>query len=253
MLTLQRPWTLCVQPNLERAAWWIFVLSNRERARRSLGVVERHSRLDQVAASHNADMAQRGYFDHLDPDGNGPQDRMQRLCPELVGGAGENLALMTAEHEESLARAVVDGWMNSPGHRANLLTSTHTHMGIELLQVDRKVYATQLFAGLLAELLEPVLPLQLRVAEMAILHFRYYDSPRSDLMLMVEVPNRDAWLPAGNGMLIKGAAVMEPQWDSTTDFHVNFNAQYGNGLYRICIGKTSASAYCRQGIELNVL
>src|SRR5438477_4781652 len=132
MLTLQRPWTPRVQPNLERAAWWIFVLSNRERARRSLRVVERHSRLDQVAAFHNADMSKRGYFDHLDPEGNGPQDRMQRLCPELVGGAGENLALMSAEHEESLAQAVVDGWMNSPGHRANLLTSTHTHMGIEL-------------------------------------------------------------------------------------------------------------------------
>jgi hypothetical protein len=254
MLTLQWPLTPCIQPNLERAAWWVFVLSNRERGRHSLRVVQRHSRLDEVAASHNADMVRRGYFDHLDPEGHGPQDRMQRLCPELIGAAGENLAFIFAEHEESLARAVVDGWMNSPGHRANLLNATHTHMGIQLFQAGRKVYATQLFAGLLAELLKPELPLQFRVAEKNLLHFRSYnDAPRSDLTLMVEVPDREAWMPTGSGMFMRGAAMLKPQWESTTDFHINFSAQYGRGPYRIYIGRASTSAYCRQGIELIVL
>lgn len=95
--------------------------------------------------------AHPGYFEHLDPERNGPQDRMQRLCPELIGGSGESLSMNTAEQEEALARDVVDRWMHSPGHRKNLLSVTHTHMGIHLCQAGWRVYATQFFADLQVE------------------------------------------------------------------------------------------------------
>jgi hypothetical protein len=254
MLTIPWPSNSVVHPNLDRAAGWIFVLSNRERARRSLRTVQRHARLDQTAAHHSIDMARRGYFDHLDPEGRGPQDRIRLLFPELIGGVGENLALISAEHEELLARSVVSGWMNSPGHRENLLTATHTHMGIQLLQSGRQVYATQLFSGMVAELLEPGLPLHVRVGEKRLLRFRFHDeSPRDDLMVLLEVPDRQAWVSAGNGRFTRGAAMLTPQWESTTDFRVIFSAQYGRGRYRICVGRASTSQYCQPGIDLNVL
>jgi len=253
---LKIPWISIsvVQPNLDRAAAWIFVLSNRERVRRSLRAVQHHAQLDQTAAHHSIDMARRGYFDHLDPEGRGPQDRMRLLCPELIGGVGENLALISAEHEESLARSVVSGWMNSRGHRENLLTPTHTHMGIQLLQIGSQVYATQLFTGMVAELLEPGLPLHVRFGEQRLLRFRFHDeSLRGDLMVLFEVPDPQAWVPVGNGRFTRGVAMLKPQWESKTDFRVIFSAQYGRGSYRICVGRASTSHYCRPGIELNVL
>jgi hypothetical protein len=144
--------------------------------------------------------------------------------------------------------------MNSPGHRENLLTATHTHMGIQLLQSGRQVYATQLFTGMVAELLEPGLPLHVQVGEKRLLRFRFHDeSPRGDLMILLEVPDRQAWVAAGIGMFTKGAVVLKPQWETATDFRVILSAQYGRGSYRICVGRASTSQYCQPGIELNVL
>jgi hypothetical protein len=253
MLTLHWPLNPCIRPNLQRAARWIFILSNRERTLRSLRAVERHARLDDVAAFHCEDMVKRGYFEHLDPEGNGPQDRMQRLCPELIGGSGENLSMITAEQEEALARDVVDGWMHSPGHRKNLLSVTHTHMGIHLRQAGWRVYATQFFADLQVELLECRLPLRLRTSQKTALRFRYYESPCKDVAILVRLPNPEAWVPSGNGKYLKWAAMLQPRWESATDFCVDFQALYGPGLYQVLIGKASTSMYARQGIDVSVV
>lgn len=253
MLKPHWPQLPSVSPDLQRTARWIFVLSNRERAHRSLRVVERHFRLDQVAAYHSEDMAERSYFGHLDPEGNSPQDRMLRLCPELIGGCRENLSMISAEPEEALAHDIVGGWMHSLGHRTNLLTATHTHMGIYLCQTGRRVYATQLFAGLDAELLESEFPIYLRATQSYSMRFRYHQASRCDVSVMVQTPNPEKWLPTGNGMYLKGAAILQPQWESVTDFRVDFEAHYGPGLYRIFIGRASTSMYNQQGIDVNVV
>jgi uncharacterized protein YkwD len=92
--------------------------------------------------AHSADMAERDYFAHVNPEGEDPSARAERLgidCPEGAG-FGENLA-MTALYDGILTRtfpdrveteydwtsmeevvaSIVKGWMESPGHRANIL------------------------------------------------------------------------------------------------------------------------------------
>ncbi len=87
-----------------------------------------HPRLAKVAQAHSEDMARRGFFGHVNPDGENPFDRIQDALIEYHA-AGENIA---AGHSE--AREVFRAWMKSKGHRANLENCLYTHHGIGRFQ-----------------------------------------------------------------------------------------------------------------------
>jgi uncharacterized protein YkwD len=98
-------------------------LVNQERARAGCPSVRGEAALHDLARRHSADMAARGYFDHTDPDGRTPWDRAE--AAGISGLGGENIAMGAAD-----ARSVMDLWMNSPGHRANILTCDFTRIGV---------------------------------------------------------------------------------------------------------------------------
>jgi uncharacterized protein YkwD len=83
-------------------------------------------RLAKVAQAHSEAMARRGFFDHVDPQGRDPFDRMQRAGISFLA-AGENIAV-----GPSTAREVLAGWMRSRGHRENIENCSYTHHGIGL-------------------------------------------------------------------------------------------------------------------------
>ncbi len=125
---------------LERQA---FEGVNRERAARGLPALAWNERLAAIARAHSRDMARRDYFDHVSPDGLHPRDR--------VKGAGldyreiaENIA--SNRNVDRPARTAVEGWMDSPGHRANILNPrvAETGMGVAADE-DGSLYFTQLF------------------------------------------------------------------------------------------------------------
>jgi uncharacterized protein YkwD len=68
-------------------------------------------------------MAARGFFDHTDPDGATPWDRAEKAGISDLGG--ENIARGQAD-----AAAVMEAWMNSPGHRANILNCDFKTLGV---------------------------------------------------------------------------------------------------------------------------
>lgn len=80
--------------------------------------------LTAVAQAHSADMARRGFFDHVNPDGRSPFDRMT-AAGYRYRMAAENIAAGYRSPQQ-----VVDGWMNSPGHRRNILNCGLTEIGI---------------------------------------------------------------------------------------------------------------------------
>jgi uncharacterized protein YkwD len=82
-----------------------------------------NSDLDELAQNFSDEMAARGFFDHTDPDGNTPWDRAKKLGISNLGG--ENIARGQAD-----TQAVMDAWMNSPGHRANILNCEYTTLGV---------------------------------------------------------------------------------------------------------------------------
>jgi uncharacterized protein YkwD len=84
--------------------------------------------LSKVAQDFAVDMVQRGYFSHTSPDGSGPSERMK------AGGIsyrtwGENIA-----YNYKTPAAVMTGWMNSSGHKVNILNSNFGKIGIGYYQ-----------------------------------------------------------------------------------------------------------------------
>ena len=99
-------------------------LTNQERAKAGCGPLRTNKALTQAAEAHAADMVDQHYFAHDSLDGRSPFDRMK--AAGFRGGAmAENIAV-----GYSTAAAVVQGWMNSPGHRANILNCSYTMIGI---------------------------------------------------------------------------------------------------------------------------
>lgn len=105
------------------AAAQVLSLVNEERAKVGCSPVAAGSALTALAQSYSEDMAARGFFDHTDPDGRTPWDRAEKAGISNLGG--ENIARGQAD-----AAAVMDAWMNSPGHRANILNCDFKTLGV---------------------------------------------------------------------------------------------------------------------------
>lgn len=113
----------------------VFDLTNQERLKAGLKPFAWSDALAEVAAAHSRDMSERQFFSHTNPDGLSPFDRMNAAGIHY-GWAAENIAMRYPSPE-----AVVEGWMNSPGHRANILNEHLTTLGVGYY----KGYWTQCF------------------------------------------------------------------------------------------------------------
>ena len=108
-------------------------LINAERAANSVAPLEHDEVLRLVARAHSQDMVARDFFDHVNPDGDDPFDRLQDASYFYLS-AGENIAWNL-------------GWMNSTGHRDNILNGTFTHAGLGVARrADGAWFFTQVFA-----------------------------------------------------------------------------------------------------------
>ncbi|MGW4274804.1 CAP domain-containing protein, partial [Streptomyces seoulensis] len=101
----------------------VLSLVNQERARAGCGPVAANGALTSLAEDFSRAMADQDFFDHTDPGGATPWDRAARLG--ITGLGGENIARGQAD-----AAAVMDAWMDSPGHRANILDCDFTTLGV---------------------------------------------------------------------------------------------------------------------------
>ncbi|MEU5719627.1 CAP domain-containing protein [Streptomyces sp. NPDC020403] len=101
----------------------VLALVNEERSKVGCRPVTASASLTALAQDFSEDMAARGFFDHTDPDGATPWDRAAKAG--VTGLGGENIARGQAD-----AQAVMDAWMNSDGHRANILNCDYTTLGV---------------------------------------------------------------------------------------------------------------------------
>ncbi|MFD9605490.1 CAP domain-containing protein [Streptomyces sp. NPDC059970] len=101
----------------------VLTLVNQERAKVGCSPVTASAPLASLAQDFSDDMAARGFFDHTDPDGRTPWDRASKAGVQGLGG--ENIARGQAD-----AQAVMDSWMSSDGHRANILNCDYKTLGV---------------------------------------------------------------------------------------------------------------------------
>ncbi len=121
---------------------------NTIRSENDLSLLDHNDEIASIGRTYSYDMAERGYFSHVSPEGEGPDDRLSGLYPSTCRAVGENLAyvgIAGATDADELAERIVTGWMNSKGHRENVLTGRWDSHGIGVYIGDQRVYATQNF------------------------------------------------------------------------------------------------------------
>jgi uncharacterized protein YkwD len=120
--------------NLATVAEATLCLLNGERADRGLATLRFDSRLQRVALAHGSDMVRHLYFSHSGRDGSQPSERIRASGYLTNGGrwrVGENLAWGTGELASP--KAIMAAWMNSAGHRANILQPAYREVGFGVL------------------------------------------------------------------------------------------------------------------------
>jgi uncharacterized YkwD family protein len=117
-------------------------LVNQERRRAGLSPLRIHSRLNAAAQAHSNDMARNNFMSHTGSDGSSPFDRMKRYGYNYRW-AGENVAA-----GQSSPQDVMRSWMNSPGHRKNILNGNFRDIGVGYARGGRYgTYWTQKFGS----------------------------------------------------------------------------------------------------------
>jgi uncharacterized protein YkwD len=109
----------------------ILCLHNRIRSQKGLPLLRDNTRLRKAAVGHSSAMVNQGYFDHTSPDGGTFVDRIldaRYARSDDAWSLGENLAWGTGEL--STADGIMNAWMNSSGHKANILKKAYREVGI---------------------------------------------------------------------------------------------------------------------------
>jgi uncharacterized protein YkwD len=138
-------------------------LINVERQKNNLKPLAWNDTVGSVARNHSADMAQRNYFDHNTPEGYNVSYRLKQGGYTITVGCGENIfkcpeaksywyrndgTITNIDYYQidEMAQVIVQGWMNSAGHRANILNPSWTAEGIGVaVSADNYVYITEDF------------------------------------------------------------------------------------------------------------
>jgi uncharacterized YkwD family protein len=116
-------------------------LVNIERQKQGLAPLSFSEELSKVARMKSQDMANNKYFSHNSPTYGDPFTMMKSFGIQYKT-AGENIA-----KGYSSAQSVMNGWMNSSGHRANILNSSFGKIGVGFVNVNGTTYWTQMFTN----------------------------------------------------------------------------------------------------------
>jgi len=153
--------------DLDGIATTVSIMTNKQREIHDVAGLELVEDLNAIAKSHSRDMEQNDYFSHKSQNGDGLRDRFVKYRKhnpnaQIVNwkNGGENIAisyynvqlvsrgkLMT---NNEISNAVVEGWMNSKGHRKNILEPKFRYIGVGVaarsFSTGAKLYVTQDFA-----------------------------------------------------------------------------------------------------------
>ncbi|MET9834776.1 sigma-70 family RNA polymerase sigma factor [Streptomyces sp. NPDC006385] len=119
----------------------VVALVNEERAAAGCGPLTEDALLNKSAQGHSADMQARDFFDHTNPDGADPGQRIT-AAGYRWSTYGENIA-----QGQRTPEAVMDSWMNSSGHRANILNCSFKDIGVGIQDGPGGPWWTQNFGA----------------------------------------------------------------------------------------------------------
>lgn len=112
----------------------VVTLVNQQRAKYGLQSLTQNWQLSRVARYKSQDMVKLNYFGHTSPTYGSPFTMMQNFGIRFTA-AGENIAM-----GQRSAQEVMNAWMNSPGHRANILSPAYNQIGVGVAKTSSGVY-----------------------------------------------------------------------------------------------------------------
>ena len=124
---------------ISQMAQQVIDLTNNERKKNGLAPLKADTSLSKVAQTKSNDMETKHYFSHTSPTYGSPFD-MMRDFGVTYKSAGENIAM-----GQTTAQQVVTAWMNSEGHRKNILSASYTNIGVGF--TSKGNYWSQMFIG----------------------------------------------------------------------------------------------------------
>jgi uncharacterized YkwD family protein/spore coat assembly protein SafA len=126
--------------NVKTLEQQVIDLVNKQRAAHGLSQLKANWEVCRVARYKSQDMINKHYFDHQSPTYGSPFTMMQSFGIRFSAG-GENIA-----YGQRTPQEVMNTWMNSPGHRANILSATYNQMGCGVAKTSGGTYYwTQMF------------------------------------------------------------------------------------------------------------
>jgi uncharacterized protein YkwD len=136
--------------HLQKVEDLVLELTNQARRAKGLAPLSKDEELRGVARAYSDDMLVRRFFDHTTPDGVSFDERISNHYPHRFYVVGENIWSAFGYNPgktQQVAQEIVNDWMNSPGHRANLLSPDYTHLGVGVSARQQTILATQEFVG----------------------------------------------------------------------------------------------------------
>lgn len=215
--------------------------TNQLRAEQQLEPLQSLDMLSTIARAHSKDMSERQFFEHINPDGLAPHERLSNGLPEAINMySGENLAKHSQDNFDTsaLAAELMRLWIASPDHLAQLTTPEFRHLGVGVFQDDAGVvYATQTFATLVAQLTEPI-PATVSTHTPFRLSFTFLAPfDRQELSAFLHTNHGFARIEGPNGLFYKGKGPVPIQWLDNTHFEVRIPTELGPGRYRVLLGR----------------
>lgn len=229
----------------------IFILTNQQRAEYHLPQLEYDIGLAELARQHSYNMQAYGFFDHKDQKGDYVSERHQKNYNQLiVSSIGENLARFFNSEKVFTPQEIVDGWMNSPEHRKNMLDPDYTHLGVGVVISNSTLLATQNFA---TEIVRMDTPLPNKISRKSNLRLEFtYRSPRpwQTFNSVLVYPDPNVRYNLDNKHYCTGSEPVKITWLDEQRFAVDVRFASGKGTYYLNFGFNGG--YYKQGIKLRV-
>lgn len=125
----------------------VFAEVNRVRLEHGVGALRGSALLHRAARNHSEQMLYENFFAHIDKNGKDVVDRLRAQGMGEFRSAGENIYM--GRNISNLVESLVQGWLQSPGHRKNLLSPNYQETGVGIVMGDKnKVYVTQVYLEL---------------------------------------------------------------------------------------------------------
>ena len=212
--------------------------TNIQRAKHQLPPLLPDEGLSVLARRHARSMARYDYFAHEDREKLQVDGRQRKYYPQLMAYTiGENLAYHQISNRIYSPTQVVEGWMNSPEHRDNILSPDYSHLGVGVLLLNDELYVVQNFAFPVVKMLTQ--PLKRYEANQSYtIYFQYVSiEPRGGFSAYLLLPNKDAKVMLGSNTYTLGIKPLQITWVGGSVFKLQLPFEYGKGLYRLAFGR----------------